>query len=219
MATPEERMTKLQEILKMMDENISKEDFVKSFESVMTYVKNFQTKIQGECDAMMAQMDAKMASLKNGRDGVPGKDGTMGKQGIPGKDGKDGMDGKDGKNGIDGKTPDLQPIWDNLVAWKKEMEKQVKQIPEKAGGITVFGPGKTRIIRYDLSDRLDGATKTFTLGTHFGIVSVQSSSAPFGAFRETIDYNEVGKTIVFTAAVDAPSMLAAGQSLVIKVVR
>jgi uncharacterized protein YjdB len=86
-------------------------------------------------------------------------------------------------------------------------------------GITVFGPGKSRVITYDLSSQLDGNTKTFMLGTHFGIISVNSSSAPFGAFLPTTDYNEVGKTIVFTNNVDAPSALASGQSLIVRVLR
>ena len=106
---------------------------------------------------------------------------------------------------------DLQDSFEDL---KKDHAKLKEQRP------TIFGPGKTKIIRVDLSNQLNGVTTTFNLGmSHFGIISVNSSSSPFGAFRETIDYNEVGRTIVFTNAIDPAISLAEGQSLIIKVLK
>lgn len=90
---------------------------------------------------------------------------------------------------------------------------------EEKKDVTVYGPGKTKIVKVDLSSQLNGVTKTFFIGTHFGIVSVDSSSAPFGAFREGVDYNESGKNIVFTSSVDETISLAAGQSLIVKILK
>src|SRR3990167_7811537 len=98
---------------------------------------------------------------------------------------------------------DLQDSFEDL---KKDHTKLKEQRP------TIFGPGKTKIIRVDLSNQLNGVTTTFNLGmSHFGIISVNSSSSPFGAFRETIDYNEVGRTIVFTKAIDSAISFSEGQ--------
>lgn len=101
-----------------------------------------------------------------------------------------------------------------------ELQKEIDLLKvKKDKPLTIYGPGKTRIILIDLSSQLDGVTKTFALGTHFGIISVNGSSAPFGAFRPTVDYNESGRNIVFTSNVDASISLAQGQSLIVKVLR
>lgn len=69
---------------------------------------------------------------------------------------------------------------------------------------------------YDLSDQLDGATKSFTIPANTAISLVTGSSAPF-VFRPTVDYTGSGTTtITFTASVDAPSALAAGQTLLVQ---
>ena len=130
-----------------------------------------------------------------GEKGESGKDGARGRDGENGKDGKNGKDGRDGKDGLQGK--------DGV----------------SGNPTTIFGGRKQRVWIIDLSAQLNGVLKTFTLGTHYGIISVQSSSAPFGAFRETIDYSEVGRTIVFTSSVDAAISLASGQSLIVKVLK
>jgi tetrahydromethanopterin S-methyltransferase subunit B len=166
-----------------------------------------------------------------GEQGIAGKDGLDGKNGIDGlngKDGRDGIDGEDGEDGQDGEDAPpvnnqeiidacMKPMMEMMTKMQAEFDAKMKSVSDKKP--TVYGPGKTRIIKYDLSSQLNGVTKTFILGTHFGIISVQSSSAPFGAWRETIDYTEVGKTIVFDPSLDASVYLAAGQSLIVKVMR
>lgn len=225
MASPEEKMTKLQTVLKLLDESITKKDFVDSFKNVIDYVKRIDEKLTNDFKVLSARMDARMAQIKDGVDGKDGKDGITPVKGVDYFDGEDGEDGADAKLDMDAivkqvlekiRPTDLKPVWDEINNMKKDPHPYDETIKP---GITVFGPGKTRLIKYDLSSQLDGNTKTFVLGTHFGITQVDSSSAPFGAFREGVDYNEVGKTIVFTDAVDAPSMLAAGQSLIVKVLR
>lgn len=160
--------------------------------------------------------------------GEKGDEGAPGAQGIPGKDGrngKDGVDGTPGRDGAAGKDADETSLLAQISALREEFEARLGQFEAQSnesaakGQPVVYGPGKTKLIVLDLSTQLDGTTKTFQLGTNFGIVNVSSSSAPFGAFRPVIDYNGVGKTIVFTSNVDAPSALAAGQSLIVTILK
>lgn len=102
----------------------------------------------------------------------------------------------------------------NVIRGLKELIEEIPERPVK----TFFGSGKTRIYIKDLSSELDGVTKTFTIGTHLGIIGVWSSSSPF-AFRPTVDYTEVGRTIVFDASIDAAVSLATGQTLIVQYLR
>lgn len=134
---------------------------------------------------------------------------------------KDGERGLPGPQGEPGKSVDKEELIKEILEMIDTSE-IVEKVKKEIGGndkANVYGPGKTRIIKVDLSDQLNGVKKTFDLPTHFGIVSVQSSSFPFGAFRDTIDYNEVGKTVVFTDQIDAAIALATGQSLIVKVIK
>ena len=99
---------------------------------------------------------------------------------------------------------------EKLAQIKKELEDKV------ASSRPIFGSSKTKIFTIDLSSQLNGVLKTFFIGTHFGIISVDASSAPFGAFRPTVDYTESGRNIVFDAAIDAAVSLAQGQSLIVR---
>ena len=160
---------------------------------------------------------------EQGIQGEKGLKGDMGERGMDGADGIDGIDGQNGKDGIDGKNGidgiSFQPesLQEEIENLKAEL---VKLIEEKSASTRpIFGPGKTRIITLDLSSQLNGVLKTFFIGSHFGIVAVDSSSAPFGAWRPTIDFVESGKNIVFDASLDAAQYFATGQSLVIRYLR
>lgn len=128
--------------------------------------------------------------------------------------------------GKDGSPDSPEQVRDKLETLQGEERldaSAIKNLPEliKASESprAIFGSAKTKVIVLDLSAQLNGVLKTFNIGTHYGIISVNSSSAPFGAFRPIVDYNEVGKTIVFTSNVDAAVSLATGQSLIIQYLR
>lgn len=80
------------------------------------------------------------------------------------------------------------------------------------------GGGNVREIwkEFDLSDQLDGSTKTFLLPAFYKIISVSASSSP-GALRPTIDYtfDSSDMSITFTDQIGAASTLATGQTLLI----
>ena len=217
------RKTKLKAFLEMLDDNVSKTEFVSSFKSIIDSIKKFETKLATDFKALSATMDKKIASMRDGKDGKDGVDGNTPVKGVDYFDGEDGEDADPESitQQVLERIPkiDLTPLWDEINKLKEPKEVEDRPYDQTVSkGVTVYGPGKTRIILTDLSNLLDGSTKTFTLPTNFGIVSVQSSSTPF-AFRQGIDYNAVGKTIVFTAGIDAPSMLAAGQTLIISTIR
>lgn len=165
---------------------------------------------------------------EKGEKGIQGIKGEKGEKGERGNNGTDGERGIQGEKGKDGSPDTGEQIRDKLeilsgderlkMSAIKGLEEMIKAIPERPT-TTIFGPGKTKIWVQDLSSQLNGVLKTFKIGTHYGIISVQASSAPFGAFREFTDYNEVGNTIVFTSEIDAAVSLAAGQSLIIKVLK
>src|SRR3990167_7398948 len=152
---------------------------------------------------------------EKGEKGDRGEDG----QSIKGETGERGEKGKDGTNPVITPEQIKEQLQEELDTLKQELEKFVED-KVKSSRPLFGGSGKTKIILVDLSSQLDGNTKTFSIGfTHFGIISVQGSSAPFGAFRPTIDYTEIGSTIVFDASIDAAVSLATGQSLIVKVLK
>lgn len=146
MPTQEEKLNKLKQILEMMDENISKEDFVKSFENVVQLVLkiekelnennkkttdklieafsglkgNLESKTNSELSGAIS--DLKQIADKTFREQeaamnlIKDKVGKI-KEGKDGKDGKDGV-GIPGKDGKDGSPDTPQEIRDKLETLK-----------------------------------------------------------------------------------------------------
>ncbi len=169
-------------------------------------------------------------------EGIVGPRGEKGDKPIAGvdypipKNGKDGRDsfvaGPKGDRGDDGSPDTPEEIARKVNSLREIIEmssikglegtvKTIMRAIRERGGST---KGSGDIVHlYDLSSSLDGATKIFTIPSHRKIVLVTSSSVPF-FFRPTTDYTDTSTTITFTSVVDAPSMLAAGQSLGIQYV-
>lgn len=103
-------------------------------------------------------------------------------------------------------TPDCQidaSHIKNLPRPKKE--KSTGRIGRGTGNATKY---------YDLSDFLNGVTKTFTIPANVRVLDVRSNSAPI-AFRQTTDYTHTTSSITFTSEVEASTTLAAGQTVYI----
>jgi len=97
-----------------------------------------------------------------------------------------------------------------------ELEKKIKT-GERITYVGGAGATGGHVVKaYDLSDSLDGSTKTFSLPAFWRIISVVSSSFPT-AFRLTTDYTVDGSLfkITFTSAIDAGTTLASGQTIII----
>lgn len=173
-----------------------------------------------------------------GRDGRDGGDGLDGKDGIAGKDGRDGADGKDG-------SPDEADAIVKKISKRISYNdlKDAPQFPRLAGtgylreisdvdttglvdGQTlkwsvakqkwIMGTASGAVpLSYNISSQLNGSTKSFTIPANTAVTHILGSSAPF-IFASTTDFTGSGTTtITFTSNVDAPSALAAGQTLLV----
>lgn len=79
---------------------------------VAAFFKQLIAAVQETRRDLTAKIEARLAEIRDGRDGKDGRNGVDGKDGRDGRDGKDGINGRDGidgKNGIDGKdgSPDM----------------------------------------------------------------------------------------------------------------
>lgn len=151
--------------------------------------------------------------------GIHYKDGKDGQDGKMGRNGKDGKDGKDGRNGKDGKV-DEEKLVGKLT---NIIQEELKKAGVNKEAIAKYGPFRLRhgggdlMQAFDLSSQLNSSLKTFTIPQNRKIVQITSSSTPF-VFRPTIDYSVSGsgnRTLTFAAGIDATSMLAAGQSIMV----
>lgn len=97
---------------------------------------------------------------------------------------------------------------DRLDYWNGLKNQPVYNHGEKAGGVHTLhrgGPSK-QTYEYDLSDQCDGVTKSFTIPANSRVVLVQSTDAPSGILRKTVDWTGSGSTTLqLTAAVVAPA--------------
>lgn len=96
------------------------------------------------------------------------------------------------------------------------LEEMLKKAIPKAGGSGGI-VGRDIFKDYDLSPSLDGVTKTFNIPAVWNIISVDTSSFPH-ALRKNIDYTWTPQTITFTAEIDAATVLAEGQTVVLTIV-
>lgn len=159
---------------------------------------------------------------EKGDKGDPGQNGTNGRDGIDGLDGSDGQDGVDGKDGADA---DMQALHDHIESVRGNLVGGIDEQVKKLTGQTYpptgfFGGRKTQVLLIDISSLLNGSTKKFSIGTTSsqGIIGIYSSSIPF-IFRPIIDYTLSGQYVTFDTGIDAPSMLAAGQSIIIQILK
>lgn len=107
---------------------------------------------------------------------------------------------------------------ETIVGLVKRLKKIEDDLKKKStttiiGGAT--GGGHIAKI-HDLSNSLDGVTKTFSLPAFWRVLSVYSTSSPV-IFRPIIDYttDASAMTITFTSEINAQSTLSSGQTLLI----
>lgn len=81
---------------------------------------------------------------------------------------------------------------------------------EKGSRLIRGGRGGTEAIYYDLSDSLDGVTKTFTIPANRRVLGVWGSQAAAGSYVPVTDWTRTSTSITLTSAVSAPE---AGQTL------
>lgn len=92
----------------------------------------------------------------------------------------------------------------------QELERRINSKSVMGGG----GVGKHNVEVYDLSDSLNGVTKTFNLPAMWKLLKVESTSTPI-VFRKGIDFTSTNTSVTFTDQIDAATTLAAGQTVLL----
>jgi len=100
----------------------------------------------------------------------------------------------------------------------KGLDEELKKLstPKQQNMASIVGRDVIKVV--DISDQLDGSTKTFNLPATYTVLTVDLSSFPYGSCRKNIDYTWTPTTITFTDQIDAPTQLASGTSCLITIV-
>ena len=97
----------------------------------------------------------------------------------------------------------------------EDIVEKIKQLESRP--VSVIGNSGRDIKDIDISDQLDGVTKTFNIPAVWKIVTVDLSSFP-NALRKNIDYTWTPTTITFTDQIEASTSLNTGQTCIITAV-
>lgn len=199
-------------------------EFAAALKALSTVVARFLADVD-------RRVNARLATIRNGRDGKDGKKGDKGDRGAQGESiqGRAGEPGRDGKDGSPDTAEDIrnklelfigEPEDDKLkidaIGFLAEKLEDLEQRIKSGGGHHTFAVQRGQLKVYDLSEQLDGMTATFLLPAFWRVISVQSTSTP-GIFRPTVDYTADASvpSITFTSQIDATTTLAPGQTLLV----
>ena len=203
---------------------VSVEDFNQFIKIVGDFLQKTEQRFADSLESIKntakEKVDAKLATVKDGKDGAPGKDG---KDGAPGKDGKDGAPGKDGRDGKDSDQDEIiRVVLDNLREEIEDMREKLRSVSrDRRAPIVSIGGSTARnfVKEIDISDQFDGSTKTFNIGAFYRILTVDLSSFPHSLRKQTdYTYNANAGTITFSSEIDAATSLAEGQTGIITLV-
>jgi len=102
--TPEQKLQALESIHNSLEQSkeIHKKKITENVDLVLQALKKIESDIRTRFDGVGNAIEKRVASIKDGRDGINGVDGRDGKDGKPGRDGQIGPKGRDGLNGRDG---------------------------------------------------------------------------------------------------------------------
>lgn len=251
-------LRRVEDVLKLVTESLTRDEFVKNFKTVIDFVKKATENLRVEHEQSIAdikgefkningntaqEFDRLEKKLKKETDVVFGEiDNLMNFVRDKVRDIKDGKDADEEKivenvlaqipEKEEFKHPSREEHRDELESLEgderldksaiKGLDEEFERIEGIAVKHTAFvggsggGQGGGIVKAYDLSDQLDGSTKTFTMPVFWRIISVHSSSFP-RAFRETTDYTADASVpnITFTSEIPADSTLATGQTLIV----
>ena len=102
--TDEQKVKALESIQESIQQSkeIQKKKIAENVDLVLQALKKIESDIRTRFDGVGSAIEKRVASIKDGRDGINGVDGRDGKDGKPGRDGQIGPKGRDGLNGRDG---------------------------------------------------------------------------------------------------------------------
>ena len=102
--TDEQKLAALESIQKSIAESkeVQKQKIAANVDLVVQALKKIESDIRSRFEDVGTSIEKRVASIKDGRDGINGKDGRDGKDGKNGKDGAVGPAGRNGTPGRDG---------------------------------------------------------------------------------------------------------------------
>jgi len=239
------KLQKLHDIVRILDESVTKDEFVTSFQTVLSYVKELQATNNREFALMksaISMMGEKMAA-DNSSDMTAAKKEMMdvcAKEMASMKKNMDTMskeqmdcmkfvydkvasieNGKDADEEKKDTAEDERNRLESLKGDERLDKSAIRGLDEelkKVSSITrIGGTGvRQRVHVADVTSECDGSNKTFSIGgTHYGVIGVFGTEFPL-IYRPLIDYTIGSSSITLTDVVAAP---ATGQTLVIQYIK
>lgn len=237
--TDEKKLKKLLDILKMVDEGITKEEFVEAFQKVIEYVKNIDKRNEEDFTFLRNTITALKKKVED--DSAESSKELVKQLDFISKEVKAVRAEKDRKAGeisfevlnqVRDRMPKIEelkndlpklgaPIRDSLELLQgddrldksaiKGLEEDLKKISEAKGSGNAGGGAvaRTRVHYYDLTSQCNGVLKTFAVPLNFGIIGVFSTQFPVN-YRPLVDWTEGNRTLTLTSEVSAPET---GQTL------
>ena len=214
-----DKLDKLKQLLTIVNESITKEEFLKAFQNVISLVLKIEKDLQAKnaqatellnraralfqqtleevrrnneetLQGLKKQVVDKLSSIKDGHNGIDGEDGV---QGLPGKDGKDA---------------DETQIVDEVLKKIKFPEEEFKKLDDRITKVSqtriLAGPSADAVLSYDASTQSDGSRTAFDVPRHRKALLVVTTQAPF-FYRPTVDFTTANLTLTFTGAVEPPA--------------
>lgn len=146
-------------------------------QAVLSALGKMKSEIEGKYDDVAIQLEQRIASIRDGRDGAPGRDGTAGRDGAPGRpgrDGKDGRNGVDGRDGVDGQ--------DGVSVTNAYLDFDNSLVIELSNGRQI---NVGEVLPPDLSDRLKVIINQGASGGGGGGASLPDQTGHAGQFLTT----------------------------------
>lgn len=146
-------------------------------QTVLAALNKMKGDIEGRYDDIAIELEKRILSIKDGRDGAPGQDGAPGRDGRPGRDGKDGRPGQDGapgRDGVDGQ--------DGVSVVNAFLDFDNSLVIELSNGRTI---NAGEVLPPDIADRLKIVINQGASGGGGGGASLPDQSGNAGKFLTT----------------------------------
>lgn len=184
---------------------------------IVTYCEDEMKKLMVSHEKMMQKCDDKLSEIKDGKDA---DEERVIEEVIARLDERPEEPEETAKEVADLLNTEEEIIeQETIIGLVKRLRELEDAIARKSTTTNVIGgaTGGGRLVKvHDLTDLLDGVTKTFALPAFWRVISVHSSSFP-NIFRPTTDFIIDGSamTITFTSEITADATLATGQTLLV----
>ena len=223
---PPKNLERLKELLKVANEGLNKDEFIKAFQGVLSFVlkiqKDLETRHLGAMNEMSAilndlkqqaqnlsrglneKVDKKLSVIKEGKDGktpIKGVDYFDGLRGVDGRTPVKGVDYFDGKS-VDINTIKEQVTVDSIKGLREEIDRVQREARMVARTRIVAGPPATAIRGHTITGIGNGA-RTFTVPLHSEAILLVGSQFPF-VYLPDVDFTTSNTRLTLTAQVAAP---------------